>query len=151
MVVEVLSFLSSICVVCCVLLLLSVHLTNVNRSNEIIAVHFFFTCIFPPSILFTCDSNHFETKHNVNHSEKDPKHTKRLKRTLFNWTKQDKRCTFSRKSTFQATYKIKTEERKKNPINSTYLLSVGSPWTPFSLSRRSISCPFPSASLRASN
>ena len=44
-----------------------------------------------------------------------------IKRTLFNWTKQDKMCKFLRKSSFSnhALHK----NRKRN--NSTYLMSVG--------------------------
>ena len=34
---------------------------------------------------------------------------KRIKRMLFNWTKQDKTCKFSRKSSFSSAYNIKTE------------------------------------------
>ena len=55
--------------------------------------------------------------------------TQEIKRTLFNWMKQDKMCKFLRKSSFssylqqgsplfQAMYNIKTN-------NSTYLVSVG--------------------------
>ena len=45
-----------------------------------------------------------------------------MKRTLFNWTKQDKTCKFSRKSSF-SSYVQHKNRRKKN--SSTYLVSVG--------------------------
>ena len=45
--------------------------------------------------------------------------TQEIKRTLFNWTKQDKMCKFLRCPLFQATYNTKTE---KQSMNSTYLL-----------------------------
>ena len=41
-------------------------------------------------------------------------HKRRLKRTLFNWTKQDKTCTFSRKSSFS---KLHTIEKQKNKLS----------------------------------
>ena len=43
-------------------------------------------------------------------SEKKIQNTQKIKRTLLNWTKQDKTCKFSRKSSFfQATYNIKKQ------------------------------------------
>ena len=48
--------------------------------------------------------------------------TQEIKRTLFNETKQDKTCTFSRKSFF---FKLCTTTKTENQtINSTYLVSV---------------------------
>ena len=38
--------------------------------------------------------------------------TEEIQRTLFNWTKQDKTCIFSRRSFFQATYNIKTKNKQ---------------------------------------
>ena len=48
--------------------------------------------------------------------------TQENKRTLFNWTKQDRTCTFSRKYSF-FFFSSYAQHRKTN--NSTYLVSVG--------------------------
>ena len=48
--------------------------------------------------------------------------TQEIKRTLFDWTKQDKTCTFLKKSSF-SSYVQYIKNRKTN--NSTYLVSVG--------------------------
>ena len=48
--------------------------------------------------------------------------TQQIKRTLFDWTKQDKTCTFSRKSSFSSYVQHKNW---KQTINSTNLVSVG--------------------------
>ena len=51
--------------------------------------------------------------------------THEIKRTPFNWTKQEekkKRANFRGSPLFQATYKTKTV---KQTINSTYLVSIG--------------------------
>ena len=44
---------------------------------------------------------------------------KRLKRTPFNWTKQNKNCEFSRKFSFffQATHNMKTEKQTISSLN----------------------------------
>ena len=47
--------------------------------------------------------------------------TQEIKRTHFNWTKQDKTRTFSRNSSFSSYVQHKTEKRAINP---TYLVSV---------------------------
>ena len=47
----------------------------------------------------------------------------RLKRTLFNWAKQDKTCTFSRKSSF-SNY-IQQKNRKANNTLRLYQLDAG--------------------------
>ena len=50
--------------------------------------------------------------------------TREIKRTLFNWTKQDKTCKFSRKSSFSSS--IQHKNRKTN--NSTYFVSDVGGW-----------------------
>ena len=54
-------------------------------------------------------------------SEKKIQNTQEIKRTLFNWTKQDKTYKFSRKSSFSSYVQ---EQNWKTKINSTYLVSV---------------------------
>ena len=52
--------------------------------------------------------------------KKKIQNTQEIKRTLFNWTKQDKTCTFSRKSSFSSYI----QHKKPTTINSAYLVSV---------------------------
>ena len=47
--------------------------------------------------------------------------TQEIKRTFFNWTKQDKTGKFSRRPVFQATYNIKAE---KQTIDSIFLCQL---------------------------
>ena len=47
--------------------------------------------------------------------------TQEIKRTLFNWTKQDKTCNSSRMSSF-SSYAL---HKKRKTNNSTYLVSAG--------------------------
>ena len=53
-------------------------------------------------------------------SEKRPKTHKRLKRMLFNWTKQDKTCNFSRESSFSSYV-----QHKKAKSFNFFLLFLG--------------------------
>ena len=55
-------------------------------------------------------------------SENRSKTHKRLRRTRFIWTKQDKTCKFRGIRLFRATYSIKTEEKKT--INSLSLCQL---------------------------
>ena len=57
-------------------------------------------------------------------SEIKSQNTQEIKRTLFNWTKQEKTCKFLRKSSFSSYVQYKN--RKTN--NSTYLVSVKPVW-----------------------
>ena len=51
--------------------------------------------------------------------------TQEIKTTLFPWTKQDKTCTFSRKSSSSSyVQQKKTTTTDKQTTNSTYLVSV---------------------------
>ena len=63
-----------------------------------------------------------ETELTASVLNKGPKHT-RDEKNAFNWTKQEKTCTFSRKSSFSSY--IQHKKRKKQTMNSTDLLSVG--------------------------
>ena len=45
-----------------------------------------------------------------------PKNKQEIKRTLFNWTKQDKTCKFSRKSSFSSYVQHKNRRKKKRLI-----------------------------------
>ena len=52
--------------------------------------------------------------------------TQEIKRTLCNWTKQDKMCKFSRKTSFSSYVQHKkTTTENKQTVKSTYLVSVG--------------------------
>ena len=63
-----------------------------------------------------------ETELTASVLKKKNRNTQEVKRTLFNWTKQDKTCKFSRKSSFSSYVQHKNRQKKKSSI---YLVSVG--------------------------
>ena len=76
-------------------------------------------------------------------TEKKIQNAQEIKRTLFIWTKQEKTCKFSRKSSFSSD--IQHKNRKTN--NSFNLSCVSWMWKAGGRMCESVLCPFPSTSL----
>ena len=85
-----------------------------SSSSFFVPMIFFFTLVNPPP-----QKKQNKTELTVRVLKKDP-NTQEIKRTLINWTKQDKTCQFSRKSSFSSYVEHKNRKTK----NSIYLVSV---------------------------
>ena len=89
--------------------------------------HYWHVCsLGGPLLSAECDKTaklikkkHIGNRVNYQHSEERSKTHKRLKRTLFNWTKQDKTWKFSRKSSFS---KLRTTYKHRKQTTSSLCL-----------------------------